>query len=228
MKPRRAVKAAKPAARSPYRALIALGAVAAFGIFYGWNSVFLAPKSRQRADIQNKLASAKQQEQDLRGQLGQLKKVAADTQAREAELARLDRLIPADADVAGAILALNDTANRAQVAWSSFAPAPPAPGPTGVPATLGVGMKVSGTFAQVFDYLGLLETLDRLVVVDGIMLSGGAQPDGQIRIDADIKARMFAVGTGAGAPAAAATAGPGWAAENPAEVTAPALTKAGG
>ena len=228
MKARRPVKGAKPAAKSPYRALIALAVVGAFGIFYAWNSVFLAPKSRQRADIQNKIASAKQQEQDLRGQLGQLKKVAADTQGREAELARLGRLVPADSDVAGAILALNETANQAQVAWSSFVPSPPAPAPPGAPATLGVGMKVAGSFAQVFDYLGRLERLDRLVVVDSIALSGGPQPNGQMRIDADIKARMFAVGTGAGAPATAVAADPGSAAENPAEVTAPALTKAGG
>ena len=228
MKPRRPLKGPKPAARSPYRMLIALGIVGAFGLFYAWNSVFLGPKGRQRADIQKQIASARQQEQDLRGQLGQLKKVAADTQGREAELARLGRLVPADADVAGAILALTDTANRARVAWSSFVPAPPAPGPAGAPATLGVGMKVAGSFAEVFDYLALLETLDRLVVVDGIMLSGGPQPDGQMRIDADIKARMFAGGTGAGAPVTSVAAGAGKATENTAGTDVTALPKAGG
>ena len=227
MKARRPVKGSKPAAKSPYRILIALAVVGAFGIFYVWNSVFLAPKSRQRADVQDKIAAAKQQEQDLRGQLGQLKKLAADTQGREAELARLGRLVPADSDVAGTILALNETANQAQVAWSSFVPMPPAPAATGAPATLGVGMKVAGSFAQVFDYLARLERLDRLVVVDSIALSGGPLPNGQMRIDADIKARMFAVGTGAGVPAAVAARPPA-PADDPAEITAPALTKAGG
>lgn len=224
MKPRRAVRGAKPtAAKSPYRILVALGLVGAFGLLYGWNSVFLAPKARQRAAVQKDLASARQQEQDLRNQLSQLKKVAADTQSREAELVRLGRLVPADPDVAGAILSLNDTANQAQVAWSSFVPTPATPGPAGAPMTLGVGMKVAGTFGQVFDYLARLETLDRLVVVDSIQLSGGPAPNGQMRIDADVKARMFATGTGATAPVTAVSTG-----TNAPTAPTAALTKADG
>jgi Tfp pilus assembly protein PilO len=244
VKPRRSGRAAKPAAaKSPYRVLVALGLVGALGLAYAWNSVFLGPKGRQRAAVQKELASAQQQEKDLRNQLGQLKKLAADTQSREAELIRVGRLVPAEPDVGGAILALNDTATAAQVAWSTFVPTPAAPGAAGAPATLGVGMKVAGTFGQVFDYLARLETLDRLVVVDSIQLSGGPLPDGRMRIDADIKARMFAAGTGA-AKAAESAASTGKAAspaatdpiaasgatEEPAgtAATAAALTKAGG
>ena len=139
--------------RSPYRALIALGLVAGLGLLYGWNMVFLAPQGRQRTEVQGKLASARKQGDDLRAQLAQLKKVAADTQSREAELARLGRLVPAEPDVAGAILTLNDTANLAQVAMSSFVPAPAAPSAGGGPVTMGISMKISGTFPQVFDYL---------------------------------------------------------------------------
>jgi Tfp pilus assembly protein PilO len=224
VKPRRPVRATKPAAKSPYRILIPLGLVGALGLLYGWNSVFLGPKGRQRATIQKSLTAARQQEQDLRGQLSQLKKLAANTQSREADLARLGRLVPADPDVAGAILILNDTAKQAQVAWSSFVPTPATPGAAGVPATLGIGMKVAGTFGQVFDYLARLESLDRLVVVDSVQLSATPSPNGQMRIDADLKGRMFAAGAGAdGAPAAAVST----AATTPAAPTA-ALTKADG
>jgi Tfp pilus assembly protein PilO len=227
VKPRRSSHATKPAAaKSPYRILAALGLVGALGIAYGWNSMVLGPKSRQRAAVQKELATARQHEQDLRNQLSQLKKVAADTQSREAEMVRIGRLVPTEPDVGGAILALNDTANQAQVAWSSFVPTPATPGAGGVPATLGVGMQIAGTFGQVFDYLARLETLDRLVVVDSIQLSGAPLPTGQMRIDADIKARMFAAGTGVVAPAASAKTGKPAAAET--DATTAALTKAGG
>ena len=226
MKPRRTGHRAKPAAaKSPYRMMAVLGLVGALGIGYGWNSMVLGPKSRQRAAVQKELATVRQHEKDLRNQLSQLKKVAADTQSREAEMVRIGRLVPAEPDVGGALLALNDTANQAQVAWSSFVPMPVTPGAGGVPATLGVGMKIAGTFGQVFDYLARLETLDRLVVVDNIQLSGAPLPTGQMQIDADIKARMFAAGTGVAAPAAAST-GKKAAAET--DATTAALTKAGG
>jgi Tfp pilus assembly protein PilO len=230
VKPRRPGRGAKPvaAAKSPYRILVALGLVGALGIAYGWNSLFLGPKSRQHTALTKELTSARQQETDLRSQISLLKKVAADTQSREAEMVRIGRLVPSEPDVAGAILALHDTANQAQVAWSSFTPAAATPGAAGAPATLGVGMKVAGTFGQVFDYLARLETLDRLVVVDSIQLSGGPLPTGQIRIDADIKARMFAAGTGAAAaPATAASTGQTPATAE-ADATTAALTKGGG
>ena len=228
MKPRRSSHGTKPAAaKSPYRILAALGLVGALGIGYGWNSMVLGPKSRQRAAVQKELATARQHEQDLRSQLSQLKKLAADTQSREAEMVRIGRLVPAEPDIGGAILALHDTANQAQVAWSSFVPTPVTPGAGGVPATLGVGMKIGGTFGQVFDYLARLETLDRLVVVDSIQLSGSQLPTG-MRIDADIKARMFAAGTGVAAPAAVSTGKKAAAETDAPDATTAALSKAGG
>src|SRR5581483_11754548 len=123
-----------------------------------------------------------------------LRRLANDSQAREAELARLGRLIPADPDVDGAILTLNEMAHQAQVAWSSFVPTTPTP-TTGGPTAINIGMKVSGTFPQVFDYLRRLEQLDRLVVVDNLQLSGAAQGGASPKIDLDIKARMFSAGT---------------------------------
>ena len=104
--------------------------------------------------------------------------------------------MPSDADIAGAIDVLNDTATQSQVAWSTFSPSPPTVTPGGGPVTVVVGMKVAGTFSQIFDYLRRLETLDRLVVVDALQLSSSTA-NGQTRLEADIKARMFAAGTAA-------------------------------
>lgn len=192
------------AGRSTSKAVIALAVMGAIVVLYGWNSVFLSPKGKAKTAVQTKLAAAKNTEQGLRANLAQLRKLAADTQSREAELARLDRLIPADADVAGAILSLDATAKEAKVAWSTFTPAPPAAAAGGGPAALGLTIKVGGTFHQIFDYLSRLESLDRLVVVDSVALSGGGSTTGgSAALEADLKARMFAT-KGPGAPATAA------------------------
>ena len=203
MKPARRASSGpkKSAARSTNRAVIALAVMAGLVVLYGWNSYFLAPRSKARAAVQQDLTASKKQEQDLRQNLVQLKNLAGNTQAREAELIRLGRLIPADPDVAGAILALNDTADQSGVAWSSFVPTPPT-GNAGGPATMAISMKLSGSFGQLFDYLRRLESLDRLVVVDSIALSSSGGT-GSPRIDADIKGRMFAAGIVAPAPVAA-------------------------
>src|SRR6185295_11543358 len=104
-------------------AMVVMGGVI---VLYGWNSFFLAPKAKAKSEVTKELAASKKQEDDLRRNLADLKKLANDSRAREAELTRLGRLIPADPDVAGAILTLNEVAHQAQVAWSSFVPSPPA------------------------------------------------------------------------------------------------------
>jgi type IV pilus assembly protein PilO len=198
-------------------ALVVMGALV---LLYGWNSLFLAPKASAKAEVKKQLAAGRKQEEDLRRNLAELKKLANDTKAREAELTRLGRLVPADPDVAGAILTLNETAHAAQVAWSSFVPSPPSPGAGGT--SISISMKVSGTFGQIFDYLRRLEQLDRLVVVDSIQLTAGAGGTGSPKIEADIKARMFSAGTAS--PVAATTVAAG-AKASPSDSTA--LPKAG-
>ena len=223
MKPGRRGAAAKKSAggRSSSRAVMALAVMCALVLLYGLNNFFLAPKARAKAEVTKELAASRAQEEELRRNLAELKKLANDTKAREAELSRLGRLVPNDADVAGAILALNETAHLAQVAWSSFVPSPPSAAAGGASST-SIGMKVAGTFGQIFDYLRRLEQLDRLVVVDGIQLTAGAGGTGSPQLDADIKARMFSAGTAS--PVAATTVAAG-ATASPSDSSA--LPKAG-
>lgn len=222
MKPRRSAKPPAGPRRSGGKAVIALAVMGGLVILYGWNSVFLAPNAEAKDTARKELVAARQQEQELRRNLAELRKLANDSQAREAELARLGRLIPAAPDVAGAIDTLNATAQAAQVAFSSFVPSPPSPAaPGGGPSSISIGMKISGTFGQIFDYLRRLELLDRLVVVDALQLTAEAvEGTGPPTLQADIKARMFSAGA---APAAtgtrASSAGPAGTA---------ALPKAGG
>jgi type IV pilus assembly protein PilO len=199
---RRSTKKPAGGKGSSSRAVLALAVMGALVLLHGWTSLFLAPKAAAKEQVQRELAAARRAEDDLRRNLAELRKLANDTSAREAELARLGRLVPADPDVAGAILALDDTARQAQVAMSSLLPAPPVPA-AGAPTSVSMTMHVSGTFGQIFDYLRRLELLDRLVVVDSIQLTGAPGVSGSPKIEADVKARMFAAGTAS--PAAATT-----------------------
>ena len=198
MKPGRRAKPPVAARRSGGKAVIALAVMGGLVVLYGWNSVFLAPKAEAKAAANKELVAARQQEQELRRNLTELRRLANDSQAREAELTRLGRLIPAAPDVAGAIDTLNEMALAAQVAWSSFVPSPPSPAVAGGPSSISIGMKISGTFQQIFDYLRRLEQLDRLVVVDSLQLTAEAvESTGPSGLQADIKARMFSAGTAA-------------------------------
>ena len=210
-------KARRPGGNKAVTALAVMGGLV---LLYGWNSVFLAPKAEAKAKAHKELVSARQQEEQLRRNLADLRKLANDSTAREAELARLGRLIPADPDVAGAIDTLNETAQASQVAWSSFVPAAPSPGAGGGPVSLGISMKVAGTFGQIFDYLRRLELLDRLVVVDNIQLNAAGEGAGSPRIEADIRARMFSAGSAS--PSATTAAG-----SRASESASPAIPKAG-
>ncbi|HVW35202.1 MAG TPA: type 4a pilus biogenesis protein PilO [Acidimicrobiia bacterium] len=192
MKPRDKTK--KPGDRSTNRAVIALVVMSALVLAYGWNKVFLAPKARAKAAVAKELATARTAEQALRQNLAALQTLARDTQSREAELARLGKLVPATPDLAGAIDAFDQTARSAGVSLSSLVPAPATATATG-PATLGVSMKVSGSFNQVYDYLHRLETLDRLVVVDSVSLTGSGT-GGSTKVDADIRSRLFSASAG--------------------------------
>lgn len=227
MKPNRRSPKKAPAGHSSSKAVIALAVMGALVVLYGWNSLFLASKGKAKSAVQKEIAAAKTAEQGLRANLAQLRQLAGDTRSREAELARLGRLIPAEADVAGAILALDATAKEAQVAWSTLTPAPPAAGAAGGPATLGLTIKVGGTFHQILDYLRRLESLDRLVVVDSVALAGGSSTtNGSPTLEADLKARMFAA-KGPAAPATAAAKPADSGADGATKPDAAALSKDG-
>jgi Tfp pilus assembly protein PilO len=228
VKPGRRSPKKAPAGRSSTKAVIALAVMGAIVVLYGWNSLFLASKGKAKSAVRKEIAAAKTAEQDLRANLAQLRKLAADTQSREAELARLGRLVPAEVDVAGAILSLDATAKEAQVAWSTLTPSPPTAGAaSGGPATLGLTIKVGGTFHQILDYLGRLESLDRLVVVDSVALTGGSSTtNGSPALEADLSARMFAA-KGPAAPATAAAKPAGSGADTDAKPDAAALSKDG-
>ena len=163
------------------------------------NALVLAPKSRERAAVRERLAAAAAEEDTLRSQLGRLERLAAQTQLREGQRERLAGLVPGSPDLASFIRALDEVAARSQVNWSSLTPAAPVPGPNGV--SVGISINVGGTFFQLLDYLSGLETLSRLVVIDSVGLSPAGAGPGSPVMQAVFEGRIFSAGPApAGSP----------------------------
>jgi Tfp pilus assembly protein PilO len=181
-----------------------------------WYVLLLGPQRSEHRRLGEQTAAAQRQEQELRSTLVRLRQLEAGRAAREAELARLRRLVPPEVDVAGFILAANDAAVRSAVDWISVAPAGAVAGAAGGPSTIALSIAVNGGFAAVVDYLRHLEELDRLVVVDSLRLSVGGQGTGPFRLAATMSARLFTT-----AGAAATTQGTGVAATTTPTPTVP-------
>lgn len=177
------------------RGVLVLAVLGMVGLALGWNALFLSPRARQRSEVRKQVATARSQGEALRADLAQLGRLSADEKALESELVRLGHLIPAEPDLDGFIRTMDDVAAKSQVDWSSLVPAPPLPGPAGGPATIGLSIKVEGTFFQVLDYLNRLENLDRLVVVDSMELGAAGNTGGAPKLSVSLRARTFAAST---------------------------------
>jgi len=185
---------------------VAIVAVAVAGALV-WYMALFSPGRAERRRLGAQVAAAERREGELLSSRVRLRGLEAGRGAQQAQLKRLQGLIPAQPDVAGFILGANDAAFRSKVDWVSVAPASPVPGPAGGPSSIGVSIGVNGEFFALVDYLRRLEGLGRLVVVDSLQLSPGAQAGGPLRLSAILSARIFT--TAGAAPAAAAPAAAG-------------------
>lgn len=180
------------------RRAVALFAVAAVAIVALWWVLVYSPRGDQLDDAKVELETAEREQQALRAQLAQLEDINENLPEIDADLARLSGLVPPTPDLAGFILGMNDLANQSGIDWISVSPAPPAAAGTGF-STIGLSITVEGGFFQVLDYLNRLEDFDRLVVVEGVNVTGGAtggdgtdgQPVESSGLAVSMTARMF-------------------------------------
>jgi Tfp pilus assembly protein PilO len=86
----------------------------------------------------------------------------------------LERAIPADAQLAEFLRSVNRIREQVGVpdAFQSLVPSPPTV--TGGVASISVAINVTGTYAQMREYVDRLNSLSRLVVVDNVNVTAGA------------------------------------------------------
>lgn len=159
------------------RRAVALFAVAAVAIVALWWVLVYSPRGDELDDAKVELQTAEGEQQALQAQLARLEAINDNLPEIDADLARLSGLVPPTPDLAGFILGMNDLANQSGIDWISVSPTPPAAQGTGF-STIGLAISVEGGFFQVLDYLNRLEDFDRLVVVEGVNVTGGAGGDG--------------------------------------------------
>jgi hypothetical protein len=185
---------------------VAIAAVGVVGALV-WYMALFSPARAERRRLGGQVTAAERREGELLSTRVRLRSLEAGRGAQQAQLERLQDLIPAQPDVAGVILGANDAAVRSKVDWVSVAPASPVPGVGGKPSSIGVSIGVNGEFFALVDYLRRLEGLGRLVVVDSVQVSPGAQAGGPLRLNATLSARIFTTAGAAPATAAPAAAG---------------------
>ena len=182
---------------TPQRRIVVMVAGALAVIVLAWFMVVYRPKGAEIADQKGRLATAQAEEQNLRATLAQLEGVDEDRPEQEAEVRRLSAAIPPDPELAAFILAVHDQAGRANLEFASIAPALPAAQPGLAASVIAVTIQISGNFTNVLDFLGRLEDLDRLTVVDSISLTA-SEPEQEARSTGTAAAASTSAGTPVG------------------------------
>jgi Tfp pilus assembly protein PilO len=186
---------------------VLIAVVAAVGALL-WYVALFAPARTERSALGEQVTAAERKEEELHATRVRLRALEAGRAAHQAQLKRLQRLVPPEADMAGFLLAANHAAVRSGVDWVSVAPAAAVAGVGGQPSAIAVSIAVNGGFFTILDYLRILEDLGRLVVVDSLQLAPGGQGAGPLQLSATISARIFTSATVAPAPGAPAVVPP--------------------
>jgi Tfp pilus assembly protein PilO len=176
---------------------LVVGAVVVVVVVAVWYLAVFRPRGDELDEARTELDAARSEEQSLQAQLEQLQAIDENSPEIDAELGRLQALVPKRPDLASFIVAANEIAVQSGIDWISITPNEPAPGAVG-PAEIAMTIQIDGGYFQVLDYLNRLEDLERLVVVDGISIStGGDEGDGSTAqvgapdLSSSLTARMF-------------------------------------
>jgi Pilus assembly protein, PilO len=136
---------------------------------------------------------------------------------RVADLFRLTKAMPSDADMPGVILQLNRIARNTGIRFDSITPQPPVAVSGGL--SMPINLVFQGNYFELSDFLfrvrnlvgvrgGKLDATGRLFVVDTVAFSEGVKKFPQIQATLTVSAYMYGSGTEAAPPVAAPPATP--------------------
>lgn len=183
---------------------IIIGAVAAVVVVVVWLVALWGPQGSAITRARNKAKAAEEERDAAADRLHRLQATQQDDRLARGQLERLRAAIPDDPGLAGFFLDATDAASRAGVQLVSIAPTPPsAPTATGATGAAGassgagtaagpvpilVTMTLSGGYFQVLDFVNRINGLPRIVVVDGLTITGGGSG---ATLQVQMTARMF-------------------------------------
>lgn len=155
--------------RGPIIAAVASAVVIALTIL-----LVVLPKMSQVSKARADLSAATDQEQTLQGQLHALQDAQAAAPETKAQIAKLDNLVPSEADLPKLIKTLSDVSDRSSVDFFTMSPSVPTADPSGTFSTIITQVNVTGAYFAIIDFLYRLETLPRAAKVTSIALTPAA------------------------------------------------------
>jgi Tfp pilus assembly protein PilO len=189
------------------RRSLLIGVGAALAVLLVWYFLLWTPRSNAIDDAKGRQQTAADQAAELEARLNQLRDAQRNEAATRAQIAQLQEAIPDEANLAQFILDANDAATRSGIDFLSISPTPPAastqvdpntgaPLP-GVPSEIALSVSITGGYFQMLDFVNRLTDLTRIVVIDGLSVSGGGA-SGDLSVQ--ITGRMFTAQAPAGVP----------------------------
>ncbi|MBI4728880.1 MAG: type 4a pilus biogenesis protein PilO [Acidobacteria bacterium] len=171
-------------------AIAAVASVLLTAVFY---VALLKPKMSAVAETRTQVDAARVEQQTLENKIRKLQAARRNAPAYLARLDRLTRMLPSDPDLPGFIRLVQRAAEDSGVDLKSIAPAQPAEvaGAKGV-QMIQVTLAFEAGFRRVQDFLGRLESLDRIVEVRSLTLNPQTDPDTQqTLLDGSLGLQMY-------------------------------------
>src|SRR5918999_2279120 len=162
--------------------------VALIGYFF-----LVRPKTTELSEVQAQVEQAQQEEQNLRAELARREALRDNAQQLQAELDRLQELVPSRDEVANFIFLVQEAANASGVGFVQITPELPKPPPEGAQvAEVRTTIGALGGYFAVQDFFRRLYDLDRAVRVDNLTMVGEEdETTSETLIDLDMTARVF-------------------------------------
>jgi Tfp pilus assembly protein PilO len=183
-----------------------IGVGGALAVLVIWFIFLWSPQGSKISKAKQRKTQAESEQQDLQVRIARFKSLQQQEPQKRAQLENLRVAIPDEPNLAQFILDANTAANVSGIQFLSISPSPPAAatGPAGSasapaspttpaagapPAAINLQLSISGGYFQVVDFVNRLDGLPRLVVIDSLGLTGGAQTGASLTVS--ISARMF-------------------------------------
>ena len=151
------------------------------------------PSYRANTDTQDRRAAAEAQMAELQLRVGTLTPLAENGDLLETQLLALDALVPGDHDLAGFIVELDGIADDLGVQLRDVVPTQSSDreaadaGTPGGWSTVGLNVRIVGSYVDLIDFVEATTRTERLAVIDSIDVSAS----GPGQLDAAIAMRLF-------------------------------------
>lgn len=156
--------------------------------------VFVRARQGELGQIRTEIQAEVDRSVELTAQVNRLKDLQRRAPELQAELARIEELVPPEHEVPHFMFLVQDSATEAGVEFLTISPELPAPPPEGAPlAQVRLGIQAEGGYFALQDFIRRLYALDRAVRIDTVTLGGGDEGEGAGGgpITLDISVRIF-------------------------------------